>query len=154
MPSWIGVGVLIPLPGVVVVVDAPVVVVGPGVTVVPPMTPTQACVLSQRLEQSFPMAGFQDTSWARVTPYFVWMDVQPSPETTRWKRLQLPTIPSWVGVGVWMPLPVLVLVVVVLAVVVVAVVPTGVSPQFCSMQYELPVMMVQVLATDGFCYRY
>jgi hypothetical protein len=32
------------------------------------------------------------------------MEAQPSPETTRWKRLQVETIPSWMGEGVWIPL--------------------------------------------------
>lgn len=38
------------------------------------------------------------------------MVVHKSPEATKWKRSQLPTIPDCVGVGVVMPLPVLVVV--------------------------------------------
>jgi hypothetical protein len=56
-------------------------------------------------------------------------------------------MPSWVGVGVWTPFPVLV---VVAGGAVVVVLPTGVWPQFCSMQYEFPAMSEQVLARDGF----
>jgi hypothetical protein len=100
MPSWIGVGVAMPLPGAVVV--------GVGSD---PMTPTQTYVLSQRLVQVDPIAGFQAARWAMVTPYSDPMLVHPSPETTRWNRLQLPTMPSWIGVGVGMPLPGVVVVV-------------------------------------------
>lgn len=120
----------------------------------PPITPTQRWVLSHRLLHVLPIAGFQAASWARLTLYLDPIAVQPSPETTRWNRLQLPTMPSWVGVGVWTPFPALVVVaggaVVVEVVVEVVVLSTGGWPQFCSMQYEFPSMSEQVLARDGF----
>jgi hypothetical protein len=103
MPSRVGVGVLIPLPDVVVEVVE--------VVVVPElMTPTHRYVFSQRDWQMLPMAGFQATSWAVVTPYWAPMDVQPSPLETRWNLLQFLTMPSWIGVGVLMPFPVVVVV--------------------------------------------
>jgi hypothetical protein len=60
-------------------------------------------------------------------------------------------MPDCVGVGVWTPFPVLVVVVEVAGgVVVVGLPPVGGSPQFCSMQYELPTMSEQAPAWEGF----
>lgn len=98
MPDCVGVGVEIPLP-----VDVLLVVVVEDVT--PPTVPTQAYVLLQRPEQSALTAGFHEKKVAKLILYSSMMPWHDDPGSTKWNLLQLPTMPSCIGVGVEMPLP-------------------------------------------------
>src|SRR5689334_1887358 len=97
-----------------------------------------------------PMAGFIANSWARVREYLVRMALQVSPDATWWNLLQEGVMFSWMGVGVGMPLSGRVEEVVMEEAVVVMGV-TGVMPQFFSMQYERPMVRVQVPEGEKFC---
>jgi hypothetical protein len=94
MPFWLGVGVLMPLDGRVVVV------LGGE----PPITPMQAYVFAHRLLQSAPTAGFHLTKSVREILFQSRMPWQVVVGRTVANALQLVTIPSWIGVGVLIPL--------------------------------------------------
>lgn len=53
---------------------------------------------------------FHATSWAVLTPYMLFRTQQLSSAVTRWKRLQLSTMPGCTGSGVSIPVGGLVLV--------------------------------------------
>lgn len=139
MPGCVGVGVVMPLP--VVVVE----VVGVVVVVPAPITPTQTYTFPQSDVQSAP-ALFHSESWATVMPLRAAMALQLSPGLTKSNLLQLLTMPGWEGVGVVMPLPVVVLA----GALVVVVVVTGGMPKFRSTQYDWPALRVHPVPTDGF----
>lgn len=69
-----------------------------------------------------PTAGFHFTKLASVILYWATMVSQFWPKPTKWKVLQLVVMPDWMGVGVAMPLP---------GLVVVAVWPTMEMQMFC-----------------------
>lgn len=102
-------------------------------------------MLAQRLQLA-PAPVFQLMRLATVIWYWVAMVAQVSPDLTKWKVLQLPTMPVWVGVGVVTPLPVLV--VVVFRVVVVGL--EGVWPTMEMQAYAFAHNPVQVVPAFGF----
>lgn len=55
-----------------------------------------------------PTALFQATNLLTSTLYFFAIDAQMSPATTRWNFLHFFVMPVWIGVGVLIPLPVVV----------------------------------------------
>jgi hypothetical protein len=114
-PGWVGCGVDTPLPAVVVVDGLVVVVlagllVAVGGVVVEPMTPTQTFTPDHMPEQSASTLGFQRTKSASVMDavLMIWLHVTPT--GTKENLLQVLTMPAWVGWGVDMPVPALVVV--------------------------------------------
>lgn len=86
----------------------PVVVEVVVLVVLVPITPTQTYTFPQSAVQSGP-ALFHSESWSTVMPLRAATVLQLSPVATKSNLLQLLTMPGWVGVGVVMPLPVVVL---------------------------------------------
>ena len=112
MPGCVGSGVVMPLPGLVVVVvgiAVLVALVGVGVGV-KPITPTQKYASAHMDWQLSPTPVFHVVNCFKVMPYFTAISEQNSPGTCKWNLLQFSTIPGCVGRGVVTPLPGLVLV--------------------------------------------